>query len=227
MDSQEPQVVAQKGTVEKMRGNITRRGKESWRLKFDAQPDATGKRRFYTVTVRGTRKDAERELARLLDQAHGGRLVDQSRDTVATYLRAWLEGQHDLAPTTMERYRDIIERQTIPFIGGIELQKLKPVHVRDWLAKLRNAGCRGDRQLSAQSVACAYRVLRAALRAGVQLEVISRNVAEAVPPPKLDDNEVEILDAKQIATVLTALKADRIYPIVALPLLPECAGVNY
>jgi integrase len=152
----------------------------------------------------------------LVDQAHSGALVKQSRDTVAAYLRAWLDGQHDLAPTSMERYRDIIERQTVPFIGGIELQKLRPVHVRDWLVKLRNAGCRGDRQLSAQSVACAYRVLRAALRTGVQLEVISRNVAEAVPSPKLDDKEVEILDAKQIATVLKALKADRIYPIVAV-----------
>jgi integrase len=130
-----------------MRGNITRRGKVSWRLKFDIEPDATGKRRFHTVTIRGTRKKAEEELARLLNDAHRGTLVDQNRDSVATYLRSWLNGQHDLAPSSIERYRDIIERQTIPFLGDIELQKLKPVHVRDWLVKLRKAG---RRQLSAQ-----------------------------------------------------------------------------
>jgi len=47
-----------------MRGNITRRGKSSWRLKFDAERDVvTGKRQTRYVTVRGKRLDAERELA--------------------------------------------------------------------------------------------------------------------------------------------------------------------
>ena len=196
-----------------MRGNITRRGKASWRIKFDLEPDATGERRLFTATIRGTRKDAEIELARLLNQAHQGTLIDQSRDSLASYLRSWLNGQDDLAPTSIERYRDIIERQTIPFIGNIELQKLKPVHVRDWMVNLRKAG---RRPLSSQSVACAYRVLRAALHTAVQLELVARNVADAVPPPRIEGREVEILDAKQIATVLTALKGNRIYPVVAL-----------
>jgi hypothetical protein len=49
-----------------MRGNITRRGKSSWRLKkFDIDKDpVTGKRRCRTVTVRGKRQEAEMELAR-------------------------------------------------------------------------------------------------------------------------------------------------------------------
>jgi len=196
-----------------MRGNITRRGKSSWRIKFDVERDASGKRRFHTVTMHGGRKKAEEELARLLNDAHRGTLVDQHRDSVGTYLRSWLDGQHDLAPSTVERYRDVLERQTIPYIGDIELQKLKPVHIRDWLVKLRQSG---RRQLSAQSVTCAYRVLRAALNDAVRLEVLGRNVADAVPPPKTHESEVEILDADQIATALSVLKGNRIYPIVAL-----------
>ena len=46
-----------------MRGNITRRGKASWRLKFDVEQDAlTGKRRIRYVTVKGKRGDAKRNL---------------------------------------------------------------------------------------------------------------------------------------------------------------------
>ena len=56
-----------------MRGNITRRGKASWRIKFDLEPDATGERRLFTATIRGNRKDAEIELARLLDRLIKGR----------------------------------------------------------------------------------------------------------------------------------------------------------
>jgi hypothetical protein len=75
-----------------MRGNITRRGKTSWRLKFDLDA-IEGKRRTHTVTVRGSRKDAEAELARLLNDAHKGTLVDASKTTVADYLRSWLAGK--------------------------------------------------------------------------------------------------------------------------------------
>lgn len=40
-----------------MRGNITKRGKGSWRLKFDLGVDeATGKRNTQFVTVRGTKR---------------------------------------------------------------------------------------------------------------------------------------------------------------------------
>ncbi len=77
-----------------MRGNITRRGKSSWRLKFDDGSDpVSGKRRTRYVTVRGKRQDAERELVRLLSEAHNGTLIEPSKVTVAEYMRAWLSGR--------------------------------------------------------------------------------------------------------------------------------------
>ena len=45
-----------------MTGTITRRGKRSWRLKYDLPRDETGERRVAYATVKGTRRDAEREL---------------------------------------------------------------------------------------------------------------------------------------------------------------------
>ena len=58
-----------------MRGNITRRGRRSWRLKFDVDT-ISGARRIRYVTVKGTRRDAETELARLLHKANTGVAVD-------------------------------------------------------------------------------------------------------------------------------------------------------
>ncbi len=50
-----------------MTGNITRRGKNSWRLKFDTgERGSAGKRLTRYVTVRGTKKQAQAELTRLL-----------------------------------------------------------------------------------------------------------------------------------------------------------------
>jgi Phage integrase, N-terminal SAM-like domain len=169
-----------------MRGNITRRGKSSWRLKFDAEPDAlTGKRRIRYVTVKGKRADAEAELARLLNDAHRGVLPDASKLTVETYLWQWLEGK-DLSPRSREQYLDIIERQIIPALGQIELQRLKPVEVKSWLGGLRG---RDGRKLHARTIRHAYRVLHGALAEAVKLDLLSRNVAGAVTPPKIEAAE--------------------------------------
>ena len=46
-----------------MSGHIQRRGKASWRLKFEVDRDpVNGKRRIQYVTFRGTKKQAEGEL---------------------------------------------------------------------------------------------------------------------------------------------------------------------
>jgi len=60
-----------------MTGNITRRGKHSWRLKFEAseRDPVTGQRATRFVTVRGTKKDAQRELTRQLAEIENGMAV--------------------------------------------------------------------------------------------------------------------------------------------------------
>jgi integrase len=196
-----------------MRGNITRRGKHSWRLKFDGEPDAvTGKRRIRYQTVKGTRKDAEAELARLLDAAHKGVLPDASKLSVEAYLRQWLDGK-DLSPRSREQYLDIIQRQIAPVLGKIELQRLKPLEVKTWLGGLR---ARDGRKLHARTLRHAYRVLHGALAEAVKLDMVARNVAGAVTPPKVEAAEVQILDADQIAALLDVLKGSRLHPIAAL-----------
>ena len=103
-----------------MSGNITRRGAHSWRLKYEAaEPDPlTGKRQTRYVTVRGAKKDAQRELTRLLATVENGTAVDPSRTTVAEYLRQWLDVGECLSPKTLERYRQLAERQIIPHLGA-------------------------------------------------------------------------------------------------------------
>ena len=165
-----------------MRGNITRRGKSSWRLKFD---DPIGcERRTRYVTVKGTKRDAERELARLLSEADRGSLVEPSKLTLADYLRQWLDNSHELSPKTTERYRQLAEQQIVPHLGGILLQKLKPAHVQQWHSAILKAGGEKGRPLSARTVGHAHRVLHRALQRAVESETLSRNVASAVRPPE-------------------------------------------
>lgn len=203
-----------------MTGNITRRGAHSWRLKFEAgeRDPTTGKRQTRFVTVRGTKKDAQRELIHLLAEVENGTAVDPSRVTVAEYLRTWLDSGESLSPKTLERYRQLAERQIIPHLGTTPLQKLRPAQVHDWHdALLKSGGAKGG-ALAARTVGHAHRVLHRGLARAVALEIIGRNVAHIVPPPKPEAVEIAILSTAEIAELLTRLDGHPLQPIAAFAL---------
>ena len=57
------------------RGHIVQRSDRSYTLVFDIEPHPlTGKRRQRSMTFYGSREDAEAELARLVSEAHKGRI---------------------------------------------------------------------------------------------------------------------------------------------------------
>ena len=190
-----------------MGGSITRRGAQSWRLKFEAaeRDPVTGKRQTRYVTVRGTKKDAQRELTRLLAEVDNGTAVDPSKVTVAEYVRGWLDSASDLAPKTLERYRQLAEQQIVPYLGATAMQKLRPAQIHDWHGTLLKSGGKDGKPLSARTVGHAHRVLHRALERAMRLEIISRNVAHPVRPPKVESAEVTILNAAQIGEVLARL----------------------
>src|SRR5262249_23521885 len=119
---------------------------------------------------------------------------------------------------TLERYRQLAEQQIIPSLGALPLQKLRPAHVAEWHAKLLKSGGQDGRPLSARTVGHAHRVLHCALERAVETELLARNVAHAVKPPKVEYVEVEALKADQIEPVLTALKGHWLEPIAVLAL---------
>src|SRR5437868_6891973 len=68
-------------------GHIRQRSPGSYELRYNIGIDpATGKRKTITTTLRGTRKQAEKELRRLLHTIDNGEHVDPSRVTVRDWL---------------------------------------------------------------------------------------------------------------------------------------------
>lgn len=109
-------------------GHIRQRSPGSWEIRYDFGTDpATGKRRIATVTVRGDRKAAEKELRRLLRTVDDGSHVDPSRLTVRQWLETWLETvRSEVAPKTAERYAEICRNFLMPALGNIGVTRLAP-----------------------------------------------------------------------------------------------------
>jgi integrase len=193
-----------------MRGNITRRGKSSWRIKFDVEPIG-GARQIRYVTIKGTRKDAEAELARLLNAVNAGTFVDPSNMTVSEWLRKWLASQ-TISPRSEETYATTVGR-VITAIGHIKLQKLRPVHLLDMQLLKRDGS-----PVSTSTARQVRRVLKSALQSAVDIELISRNVVAVGKPPAAEEGEVHILGSAEITAVLESLRQTELYAIVSLAL---------
>ncbi|MEP0322877.1 tyrosine-type recombinase/integrase [Bauldia litoralis] len=181
-----------------MKGNITRRGKESWRLKFDAGRDpATGKRKIQYHTFRGTKRQAQVKLAELIASIGAGCYVEPSKLTVADFVRArvdqW-ESAGDISARTAQRYRQLIENQIVPHLGAMPLQRLKPLDIEAWHTTLRTSGrVRGQGGVAARTIGHAQRVLSKALSEAVKNDLLARNVCSLETAPKVPDSEMLIV----------------------------------
>src|SRR5262245_31604057 len=173
-----------------MRGNITRRGRSSWRLKVDLPP-ADGVRKIQYITVRGSKRDAQAKLTALLASVGDGSFVEPSKLTVgehvATRIAVWRDAG-DIGNRTAERYGQLLTGQIAPRLGKIALQKLGTADIERWHATLRSAG------LAGRTIHSAHRVLGKALADGVRHGLLSKNVCgrDGQRAPRVAVPEVEI-----------------------------------
>ena len=70
-----------------MRGTIKQRAKGTWTVWWDEPRAADGKRRQRNKSVRGTKRDAEAELRKILASLDSGSYVKPSKMTVGAWVR--------------------------------------------------------------------------------------------------------------------------------------------
>ena len=203
-----------------MSGHIEKRGKNSWRLRFDVGVDPlTRKRRTRLQTFRGTHRQAKIKLAQLVSDYAKGEYVDLSKMTVAEFIERW---QRDFAKThvsgkTYERYAELLRNHVTPLIGRLQLQKLRALDVNELYATLIK-GREGWRPLAPRTVGHVHRVLHRALGHAQKWSLVAQNVAALVSPPRVAFQEVEILPPDQAQALLQSLRGRALFPIVMLAL---------
>ena len=199
-------------------GHIRERSPGSWEIRYSLGTDpATGKRRTVTTTVRGSRKDAEKELRRLLRAVDTNEHVDPNRMTVRQWLTTWLDTiKQEVAARTHERYTEIVNNFLAPALGNLPITKLAPAHIQDayskWATTGRHDGKPGG--LSAQTRRHFHRVLSAALVRAVEQQIIARNPCEAFKKkrlPKVECREMTALTTEQAARLLDNIQRQRVY----------------
>jgi integrase len=193
------------------RGHIRRRSENSFELKYDVAQDGGGRRTIYK-SFKGTKRQAQAELTKLLAQAGEGNHIDPTKLTVAEHVRARF--QHwkltgIIGPMTAQRYEELIENNIVPYIGARPVQRLNTLDIETWHTALRTHGRKGragyaDRTeggLSARTIGHAHRILSKALTEAMKHGLIGRNVCTLERAPKVQAEEVQILTLEQVDTL--------------------------
>ena len=138
------------------RGHIVKRSKDSYSVVVSLGKDAnTGKYKSQWVSIRGTKKEAERRLAEILHQMDTGTYMKPSKTTLGEYLEKWLSDYvwPNLAPRTAEGYESIVRCHLKPSLGKIPLTQLRPEHLQRYYSeKLSEGRCDGKGALSRTTV---------------------------------------------------------------------------
>jgi integrase len=200
--------------------NLTRRGKTSWRLKFDAGRDlATGKRVTKFVTLRGSKQEAKAEATRILAGHSVGAYVDPHRETVSQFATRWLRdwAADNVSNKTFTSYEQILRKHVIPRIGGIPIQRLRAADLQQTYTAMAT--------LSDRSRLHAHRVVHRMLHHATRWGVVHQNVAGLLDAPKARSKEVEVLPAQQAQAAIERLRGRPLH-VIATVLLGTGARRN-
>ncbi|MGH9118216.1 MAG: tyrosine-type recombinase/integrase [Acidimicrobiales bacterium] len=177
----------------------------TWEVRWYAR----GKRRsksFRTQKLadafeRKVRDDAERHLV-------GARLARRQL-TVRQWCDEWLDGAHNLAPSTLRIYREAMGAllDGDHGIGDKMLDQLDKAAIDAALNAYRASTTRLGGRPAASSLHRSYRALRRALRVAVAAGLLDRSPFTAVDPPEIRPTEMRFLTQDELERLAATIHA--------------------
>ncbi|MEU3772394.1 site-specific integrase [Streptomyces sp. NPDC032472] len=191
-------------------GTITKRKDGRYQAAvYVLQPDGTRARKFAYGKTWAECDAKRRELLAKVDQ---GVPVPTRSAKLSEWLPYWLD--HYIqpprrTPATYEKYEAHVRLYLEPMIGSKRLESLGVTDVRGFLKRL-------EARTTAATAKEAHRVLRSALSAACREELITRNVAKLVEPPRAASRELSPWSLDETLDFLAASRRDPLYAAFVL-----------
>jgi len=207
------------------KGSIEKRGKNSWRLTVELGTDGQGERDFERKTIRVEDPDllrAPRRLQNHLDEelvkfkmeVEAGLYIRPEKLTFKAFVEIWIKKfvEVDLEEKTQGNYKFHVERRIIPYFGQKHMDKIKTLHITDYLDYLRTPEAslkKNGKPLGSATIVYNYRVLRSIFAKAVEWRVLKENPMNGVKKPKEDDvKEMEYYEEKEIEDLFIVLEEE-------------------
>ena len=177
---------------------MRKRGTNSWQLLVHIGVDDTGRRRYASKTIRGTKRQAEIALAAFVTESAKGELVATGPISVESVVSAWLTAKAPrLAASTVARY-EVAIKQIVPAIGSMSVARFRSRDIEDFYAGLYAAGQSGS------SIRKVHWAMRQALAWAKRRGYVSMLATEGIELPPLGEKVLEPPDSAHVRAVIEA-----------------------
>ncbi len=195
-----------------IRKRIGRNGAVTYQITVeDERNPLTGKRERTYKTIKGTKKQAEAELRRMISEVETGGVIKTSNIRLGDWLTEWVNTYLiNIEATTKAGYKERIKTCIIPYLGDIPIRSLRNENIQAWVNAMIT-----EKNLAPKTKKNAYLNIKAALDKAVVLRMIPYNPCIGVELPKHIKYHGEIYDNEEMATALKIAKGTEMF----LPLL--------
>lgn len=175
---------------------------------YEAALVVDGRRRTARAKTAGA---ARAKLLELQTKRENDQLQMDERLTVADYLEYWLSvSATTVRPRTAKRYGEYVRVHATPAIGRHRLTQLKPLHLQQLYAARLEAGA------APSTVHHLHAVLHRALAMAERWELVRRNVAKQVTPPRVPRFKIRPLTARDVNQLFAAAEGSRFEAAIVL-----------
>ena len=177
-----------------------------------------------SIPKRGIRQVCSSTKAEELERQFKSGYSEDGNLPFQEYAERWLARQVRYAPSTLESYRRMLGR-VYPFIGAIQLNRLRPIALENMLVELRKRKYRG-KPVGEATVQKYLTVVSAVLTDAKRNEIIQKNPARMIDLPLTRRTTQYIPSPVEIQKLLDVLAREpRHYRMFYLsPCAPVAAG---
>lgn len=198
---------------------VQKRG-ETYRIRCSLGYDTNGKQVIKSMTYkpeqgltkRQIHKELEQVKANFERQCETGEIADGGKIKLSEFCPQYLDLMADkLSPTALSMYKRVIRQNILPVLGHFRLQKIKPLHIQQFVQTLDKQG-----NYKSSTVRRYYVVLESIMHTAYRLGLIRDNPTSGgrIELPKLEEEETEILTKEEIQQILSCLEKE--------PLMWQC-----
>ncbi len=183
--------------------------------------DESGKKRYISYNVVGSKKQAELEAKRIEMKRNGGGLINLSQQSLQSWLEEWLEvwAKQTVQDRTLRDYTFQLSSKVYPVLGSQPLHKLQN-DSHSFQKLISNI----KEENGARSAQYVHVVLKSALKRAVAKGLIAQNPMDDVSSPRVKSKKARAMDTNEIKSFLITaqVRSGIYYPLFVFMLDSGC-----
>lgn len=195
-----------------MKGYIRKRGNK-WSYTVDIGKDPrSGKRKQKTQSGFKTKKEAQAALAELVNSVEKGHYVEPSKKLFKDFTLNYMETVYinRVKKSSYEMSLNVIQTHITPWFGNVDINSIDHFLVHQFYSEKLEEG------YSSAYIQRMHELMRLILRVAFKWEVLQKDIASQLEPPRKTHKEMKVWTIKQVNEFLKFTKHSRYHPVFFL-----------